>query len=126
MKTEGSAHNPLSKGHRMQRLLPALLGLVLVGLLCIQLSGQSAAPKSRLPGAQPEVNAIDFPSLQAAIDALPPAGGVVRLPAGKFEIAQPLVIEREDVLLIGQGTATHIANTNAQGQPAMVIRSNDR
>jgi hypothetical protein len=71
------------------------------------------------------VNAADYPSLQAAIDALPQTGGMVRLPAGKFEISKPLLIEREDVLLTGQGTATHIVNANTEGQPAIVLRHKD-
>ena len=81
----------------MQRYVSLLIALVLVGTLGVQLSGQPAAPKVRLPGAQPEINAVDFPSLQAALDALPTSGGVVRLPAGKFEIDRPLVIERERI-----------------------------
>ncbi len=47
---------------------------------------------------------------------------MVRLPAGKFEISQPLVIRSEDVLLIGAGTATHIHNTNTEGRPALLVR----
>src|SRR5262249_20277485 len=66
--------------------------------------------------------AIRFPSLQAALDALPPGGGVVRLPAGTFEIARPLLLTREDVLLEGAGTATHIQNVNHDSQPALVIQ----
>ncbi len=49
----------------------------------------------------------------------------MRLPAGKFEISEPLVIECEDVLLMGQGTATHIVNNNTKGEPAIVIRHKD-
>jgi nitrous oxidase accessory protein NosD len=78
---------------------------------------------SGLRGARPAVDASTFPSLQAAIDALPPTGGLIRLPAGTFEIDEPLRITQEDVLLEGSGTATHIKNTNAAGQPAIVIES---
>src|SRR5262249_29886545 len=52
---------------------------------------------SSLPGAQRTIEAIRYPSLQAALDALPPDGGVVRLPAGTFEITQPLLLTQEDV-----------------------------
>lgn len=75
-----------------------------------------------LPGARVEIDAARFPSLQAALDALPPEGGVVRLPPGTFEITQPLVIARSDVLLQGAGTATHIKNLNDAGQPAIQVR----
>ena len=80
----------------------------------------TAAP--RLPGARPAIDAADHPSIQAAIDALGGQGGIVRLPAGEFEIARPLVISADDVRLEGCGTATHIKNQNTAGLPALVIR----
>lgn len=83
---------------------------------------QTSAAASRLPGARPTIEAIDYPSLQAAIDALDASGGCVLLPAGKFEINEPLVLETGDVLIAGQGSATHIVNTNAEGKPALIIR----
>lgn len=87
-------------------------------------NGTLAQPpgSSSLAGAVATIDAARYPSLQAALDALPATGGVVQLPAGKFEISQPLVLSREDVLLVGQGTATQIINTNTTGQPALVIR----
>src|SRR5204862_8085020 len=63
---------------------------------------------------------------QAASDALPPGGGVVRLPAGTFEINQPLRISQEDVLIEGSGTATHIKNVATDGQPAIEIDNSKR
>jgi hypothetical protein len=81
---------------------------------------QSQAPAT-LPGARAAIEAINYPSLQAAIDALPQTGGIVRLPAGTFEIQEPLRIKQEDVLLQGAGTATHIKNVNADGKPAIEI-----
>jgi hypothetical protein len=83
----------------------------------------SQEPSKSLLGARPAIDAASFPSLQAAIDALPPTGGVVHLPAGTFEISQPLRITQEDVLIAGAGTATHIKNVNQSGQPAIVIES---
>lgn len=105
-------------------------GLVAVWLLFAGLvswatwNGTLAQPagSSGLPGAVATIDAARYPTLQAALDALPATGGVVQLPAGKFEINQPLVLSREDVLLIGQGTATQIVNTNTTGEPALVIR----
>lgn len=35
--------------------------------------------------------------IQAAIDALPATGGVVRIPAGTYEITAPLIVRRGDV-----------------------------
>lgn len=60
--------------------------------------------------------------MQAAIDALPETGGELILPAGEFEIQQPLIVTAEDVLIRGAGTATHIKNTNQDGQPAIILR----
>jgi hypothetical protein len=87
--------------------------------------GTPAAKKPTLPGARAEIDASEYPSLQAAFDAIPKEGGAVRIPPGTFEISQPLVVSRGDVLIQGSGTATHIKNVNADGQPALVIRHPD-
>jgi len=105
--------------------------LLLAPVLAVSLFALAFAPGSRaqnnassgkLPGARPTINAADYPTLQAAFNALGDKGGCVRLPAGTFEIEEPLVLETEDVLISGEGTATHIVNANADGQPALVIR----
>lgn len=99
---------------------------VIVSLFALAFSpgsrAQNDASSGKLPGARPTINAADYPSLQAAIDALGEKGGCVRLPAGTFEIKQPLVLETEDVLICGEGTGTHIVNANVEGQPALIIR----
>jgi hypothetical protein len=87
--------------------------------------GLAQQGRERLPGARPTIEAIDFPSLQAAIDALPPEGGLVLLPAGTFEIDEPLRITSEDVCIEGAGTATHIKNTGGDGSPAILIAPAD-
>lgn len=78
-----------------------------------------------LPGARAEIDAAKFPSLQAALDAVPKEGGVVRIPPGTFEISQPLVLSRGDVLVQGSGAATHIKNINVEGQPALIVKHPD-
>src|SRR5262245_62589832 len=104
-------------------LFARLLLLIFGCLIAWQYAAsQSAGPgTARLPGARPAIDAANYPSLQAAIDALPASGGVVRLPAGVFEIKQPLRISQEDVLIEGSGTATHIKNVATEGQPAIEI-----
>ena len=104
-----------------------IVGCALVGLLLALLSSDwlvvaQPRPPQRLAGAQPEVLAVNYASLQAAFDALPPSGGVVRLPPGRFEIREPLVLTKPDVLLVGSGTATHIHNANTGGQPALILK----
>jgi parallel beta-helix repeat protein len=88
-------------------------------------TAQDPARRARLPGARPIIHAEGYPSLQAALDALPAEGGVVQLPPGTFEIDKPLNITRSDVLLSGSGTATHIKNVNKEGQPALLIAHAD-
>jgi hypothetical protein len=89
----------------------------------IALLGAQSSQSTKLPGARAAIEAAEYPTLQAALDALPAEGGMVRLPAGHFKISQPLLLASGDVLLVGQGTATHIENANTEGQPALLIRS---
>lgn len=108
-------------------LFPAIFTVVCTALLFSTWSARSDVAKSTggLPGARPAIDAALFPSLQAAFDALPAEGGVVNLPAGTFEISEPLVLSRSDVLIQGAGTATHIKNINTEGKPAFVIQHPD-
>ena len=102
----------------------ATVVMVAVGLLCIA-AGQASKKHPagpRLPGARPIIDASIYQSIQAAIDALPNEGGVVRLPPGTFEIDEPLTVTVSDVLIEGSGTATHIKNTNKQGKSALILR----
>ena len=50
--------------------------------------------------------------IQKALDALPDSGGEVLLPAGTFEVYQPIVLNRDHQALRGAGTATilHLAD----------------
>jgi parallel beta-helix repeat protein len=84
-------------------------------------AAQQETPVAGLPGARPTIDAAAFSSLQAAIDALPDRGGLVRLPPGDFVIHEPLRVRTQDVCLEGCGTATHIQNANTDGQPALLI-----
>lgn len=107
-----------------------LVALGVSAAIWFSLSGSApvsadAVSQPALPGARAEIDAAKFPSLQAALDALPKEGGVVRIPPGTFEITQPLVLARGDVLLQGAGAATHIRNTNTEGQSALIVRHPD-
>lgn len=107
----------------MRRNYFFLLAAALLVLAAWQAAAIHSQSPTGLPGSRPAIDATAYPSLQAAIDALPPTGGAIRLPAGTFEIGQPLLITQEDILLEGSGTATHIKNMSADGQPAIVIAS---
>lgn len=69
-----------------------------------------------------ELDAADFPSIQAALDALPESGGILRLGPGTVEIREPLVISTAETRIEGSGASTHIKNLNEEGQPALRIR----
>jgi len=104
-------------------LLVAVAGVVVVGQIWAA-GGSADVPTQpvRLPGAAAVIDAALYPSLQAALDALPTTGGAVRLPPGTFEITEPLRISAADVLLEGAGTATHIKNVNKEGKSALVLQ----
>ena len=80
----------------------------------------------RLPAAQASIDAGQHASLQDAIDALPQSGGIVLIPAGTFEIREPLRVAKGDVTIEGAGTATHIKNVNAAGQSALILQHPNR
>jgi len=98
------------------KYIPALFlfaGLPLAGF------GDGDPARSRLLA----IDASKFPSLQAALDALPPSGGVVHLPPGELELKEPLVLSHGDTRLVGAGDATRLINRNEEGKPALVVRA---
>lgn len=72
------------------------------------------------------IKSADYPSIQAALDALPPSGGMVKLAPGTIEIKQPLVIKTAETRIEGSGASTHIKNLNTEGQPALIIQPTTR
>ncbi|HEY2329051.1 MAG TPA: hypothetical protein VGI63_04485, partial [Verrucomicrobiae bacterium] len=49
---------------------------------------------------------VNGDEIQEALNSLPATGGEVVLPAGKFQIRQPLVLRRDHQTLRGSGAAT--------------------
>ena len=80
----------------------------------------AAATPSRI------VDAADFPNLQAAFDAVPESGGLVKLPPGEFELTEPLRLQRENTRVVGAGTGTHLINRNRERAPALILRHPNR
>jgi len=74
---------------------------------------------------QATIDASQFATLQAAADAVPKTGGVLRIPPGTHELSQPLRIKTGDTRIVGQGTASHLVNKNTDGQPAILIEHVD-
>jgi len=101
-----------------------IAALVIVSVFCaVGGQGRQNNPAGqRLPGAQPIIDAGSYATIQAAIEALPDEGGVVRLPPGTFEISKPLKVNKPDVLIEGAGTATHIKNINTEGKSALILQ----
>jgi len=101
-----------------------IVAVVTLGVFCIsasQVQG-SVLTQPKLTGARPIIDASFYTTIQAAINALPKDGGVVRLPPGTFEISEPLKITTSDVLIEGAGTATHIKNINTDGKSALILQ----
>ena len=71
------------------------------------------------------IDAAKHPTLQAALDAVPAGGALVKLPPGKFELTEPLRVHTDDTRLEGAGTATHLINKNEKGEPALLLRAKD-
>ena len=100
----------------------AVVAVALAHCLAVTRGSETGVPGARLPGAASVMEAAAYPSLQAALDALPATGGVVRLPPGTFEIDEPLRVKVGDVLIEGAGTSTHIKNVNTQGRSALLLQ----
>ena len=84
----------------------------------------TAADSAEGTGGQPAiVDASDYTDLQSAFDAIPMAGGLVRIPPGEYAIHNPLRLERENVRVEGAGAATHLRNVNEDGKPALILSS---
>ncbi|MBN2523502.1 MAG: hypothetical protein JXB24_09505, partial [Bacteroidales bacterium] len=56
------------------------------------------------------IDASDFPSLQAAFDAIPVSGAIVLIPPGDYEIISPLILVTDNTRIQGSGAVTHIIN----------------
>lgn len=101
-----------------------IVPVVTLGVFCISANRVQGdvLTQPQLPGARPIIDASCYTTIQAAIDALSEDGGVVRLPPGTFEISEPLMITKSDVLIEGAGTATHIKNVNTDGKSALILQ----
>lgn len=102
-----------------------LICMILVGGAYILCNSPSAAEQEKSSAQPVVVDASKYPDLQSALDAVPEAGGLVRLPPGEFELTRPLMLKRENTRIEGAGAATHLVNRNDKGQPALIIRHPD-
>src|SRR5665213_4102864 len=59
--------------------------------------------------------------IQQALDFLPADGGEVVLPAGDFEISQPIVLQRDNQTLRGAGNATVLSLADDANCPVIIM-----
>lgn len=84
-----------------------------------------AAERAPAGTAAVVIDAAQYPDLQAALDAVPASGGLVRLPPGDFRLMRPLVLTQGNTRIEGAGDATRLINANGEGQPALIVRPAD-
>ena len=77
---------------------------------------------AREAGALGDGSRDDTPALQAALDRLAASGGVLRLPAGTYVIARPLVVRGDHVAIAGEGAVLQASPgfAAASGRAALV------
>jgi len=89
----------------------------------------AAAPALAQPfaaGGPGSVNAADYASIQAAVDALPDSGGLVYVPPGEYEVHEPIRIAKGAVTVMGAGAATLVRNVSTRGGNTFEIRGRAR
>lgn len=72
-----------------------------------------------------QIDASAFPTLQAALDALPASGGIVTIPPGNYELTEALEVKTAETRIEGSGASTHIINKSESGSHALLIRPPD-
>jgi len=108
---------------QVTRLSSLLLLTAVIAIGLYQRPARAADPPAKAPNVKPVViDAAKYPNLQAAFDAVPEGGGLVKLPPGDFKLTAPLVLSRGDTRVEGSGAATKLLNCNQEGQPALIIR----
>lgn len=102
-----------------------LIGLFLVSGVSVLVYSAGAQGGEKSLNRAMVVDASKFPDLQAALDAVPEAGGLVKLPPGDFELTRPLILTRENTRIEGAGAATHLINRNENHEPCLILRHKD-
>ena len=93
--------------------------LVMLVLLATRLAAAETSPAKPTVLALPA--GVTSAEIQQALDALPAAGGEVVLPAGKFEIHQPIVLSRDHQTLRGAGAATILHLADNANCPVIIL-----
>lgn len=96
------------------------VGLSLMALPLV--AGVASSTQAQLPKAVVVNAGGTCASINAAIQSLPSTGGLVRIEAGKFVCDEPVVIDRDNVVLEGAGRdKTLLINKDLYAAPVLVI-----
>jgi len=94
--------------------------LAVIVALCLAASAWAQG----FPKSPTVINAVEAGGLQAALDALPPTGGTIYVPAGRHVFKQTVakrLADGQHLFLVGEGRATVLVNENREGQPLLAI-----
>ena len=94
------------------------LWAMLVFLVVHQIAAETVPLKSSVLYLPPGVSGAE---IQSALDSLPASGGEVVLPAGKFEICQPVILSRDHQTLRGAGAATILHLADDANCPVVIL-----
>lgn len=97
-------------------MLTSLLGLTLMLLTVFGNQNTYGAEEQDEPSV-----ALDCRAIQRQIDALPPAGGTIRIRSGYFICYSPIIINKSNVSLVGQGASTYIQLADDANSPVLLI-----
>ena len=92
----------------------SLLAFLTLGMIAFQ----KTSPKPVILTLPAGVAAIE---IQKALDSLPQTGGEVVLPAGVFEVSQPIILQRDHQTLRGAGSATILQLAADANCPVIIL-----
>ena len=95
----------------------------IVGVMLVSLSVRPAlaATSPEKPAVTTLSAAATAAEIQQALDALPACGGEVILPAGKFEITQPIILSRDNQTFLGAGETTVLHLADNANCPVIIL-----
>ncbi len=101
--------------------------LFFTSILNAQNSASAEPILIRTPSGKHEVVALgkDLESIMKALNALPPEGGTVFLPAGEYLLKNPVVLDRDNLTLRGEGVDTILKTIDGADCPVVVMGSTD-
>ena len=101
--------------------------VIVKGTALVCLSGLPALFISLFPAMTDGPVVVKLPAgvtgaeVQQALDSLPAAGGEVVLPAGRIEVRQPIILNRDNLTLRGAGAATILHLADDANCPVVIL-----